>query len=43
MKGLKKENLRDNMSNLELILSMLGEASTTEISKNVDPKGFYRK
>ena len=39
-KGLKKENLRDNMSNLELILTMLGEASTTEISKNVDPKGF---
>lgn len=43
LKGLKKENLRDNISNLELILSMLGEASTTEISKNVDPKGFYRK
>ena len=39
-KGLKKENLRDNMSNLELILTMLGEASTTEISKNVNPKGF---
>lgn len=39
-KGLKKENLRDNMSNLELILTMLGEASTTEISKNVSPKGF---
>lgn len=40
LKGLKKENLRDNMNNLELILSMLGEASTTEISKNVDPEGF---
>ena len=32
-KGLKKENLRDNMSNLELVLNMLAEASTTEISK----------
>jgi hypothetical protein len=39
-KGLKKENLRDNMSNLELILTMLGEASTSEISKNVNPKGL---
>jgi len=39
-KGLKKENLRDNMSNLELILTMLGEASTTEISKNVNPQGL---
>ncbi len=33
LKGLKKENLRDNMSNLELVLNMLAEASTTEISK----------
>ncbi len=40
LKGLKKENLRDNMSNLELVLNMLAEASTTEISKNVNPKGF---
>ncbi|MDO8452446.1 MAG: BRO family protein [bacterium] len=40
MKGLKKENLRDNMSNLELVLNMLAEASTTEISKKVEPKGF---
>lgn len=40
LKGLKKENLRDNMSNLELVLNMLAEASTTEISKNVNPNGF---
>ncbi|MGB5018214.1 MAG: Bro-N domain-containing protein, partial [Candidatus Moraniibacteriota bacterium] len=33
LKGLKKENLRDNMTNLELVLNMLAEASTTEISK----------
>lgn len=39
-KGLKKENLRDNMTNLELILNMLAEASTTEISKKVEPKSF---
>ena len=39
-KDLKKENLRDNMTNLELILSMLAEASTTEISKKVEPKNF---
>jgi hypothetical protein len=39
-KGLKKENLRDNMSNLELVLNMLAEVSTTEISKNVNPDGF---
>jgi hypothetical protein len=35
---LKKENLRDNMTNLELILNMLAEASTTEISKKEKPK-----
>lgn len=40
LKGLKKENLRDNMSNLELVLNMLAEASTTEISKQKNPKGF---
>jgi BRO family, N-terminal domain len=40
LKGLKKENLRDNMSNLELVLNMLAEASTTEISKVKKPKGF---
>ena len=37
-KGLKKENLRDNMSNLELVLNMLAEVSTTEISKQKNPK-----
>jgi hypothetical protein len=36
-KGLKKENLRDNMTNLELILNMLAEASTTEISQKDEP------
>ncbi len=39
-KGLKKENLRDNMSNLELVLNMLAEASTTEISKKKKPEGL---
>lgn len=39
-KNLKKENLRDHMTDLELIFSMLGEASTTEIAKNKDTKGF---
>jgi len=39
-KGLKKENLRDNMTNLELVLNMLAEASTTEISKKQTPKGL---
>ncbi len=39
-KGLKKENLRDNMSNLELVLNMLAEASTAEISKEKIPKGL---
>jgi hypothetical protein len=37
-KGLKKQNLRDNMTNLELVLDMLAEASTTEISKEQKPK-----
>ena len=41
-KGLKRENLRDNMTNLELILNMLAEASTTEISKKVKPKSFKK-
>lgn len=40
LKGLKKENLRDNMTNLEIVLNMLAEASTTEISKKQEPKGF---
>lgn len=39
-KGLKKENLRDNMTNIELVLNMLAEASTTEISKKKKPKGL---
>ena len=39
-KGLKKEGLRDNMTNLKLILNMLAEASTTEISKVENPDGF---
>lgn len=41
-KGLKKENLRDNMSNLELVLNMLAEATTTEISKEKKPKTFSK-
>ena len=39
-KGLKKESLRDNMTNIELALNTLAEASTTELSKNQNPKGF---
>lgn len=39
-KGLKKENLRDNMTNTELILNMLAEASTKEISQAVNPESF---
>ncbi len=39
-KGLKKENLRDNMTNTELILNMLAEASTKDISAAVNPKDF---
>lgn len=39
-KNLKKENLRDNMTNLELVLNMLAEATTTEISKQKQPKTF---
>ena len=40
LKGLKRENLRDHMTDLELLFSMLGEASTTAIVKTKDPKGF---
>jgi hypothetical protein len=40
LKGLKKENLRDNMTNTELILNMLAEASTKDISEAVNPKDF---
>ncbi|MFH1909829.1 MAG: BRO family protein [bacterium] len=39
-KDLKKENLRDNMTNLELVLNMLAETATTEISKKREPKTF---
>lgn len=39
-KGLKKENLRDNMTTLELVLNMLAEATTTEISKHREPEDF---
>ena len=39
LKGLKKENLRDNMTNTELILNALAEVSTTEISKATNPQG----
>jgi predicted transcriptional regulator len=40
IKGLKKENLRDNMTTLELVLNMLAEATTTEISKQRQPATF---
>jgi hypothetical protein len=40
LKGLGRENLRDHMNDLELIFSMLGEAATTEIARNVDAQGF---
>ncbi|MBI3290380.1 hypothetical protein HYZ78_03215 [Candidatus Microgenomates bacterium] len=40
LKDLKKENLRDNMTNLELVLNMLAKASTTEISNKVEPRSF---
>ena len=40
LKGLKKENLRDNMTNIELALNILAEASTSEISKQKNPSGF---
>ena len=40
LKGLTKENLRDNMSTLELVLNMLAEATTTELSKTTNPKTF---
>ena len=40
LKGLHKENLRDNMTNVELLLNSLAEVSATEISKNENPKGY---
>ncbi len=42
LKDLKKENLRDHMSNLELVLNMLAEATTKEISKEKKPEGFQQ-
>ena len=43
LKGLKKENLRDNMANLEIALNTLAEASATELSKQRNPKGFRQQ
>ena len=40
LKGLERENLRDHMTDLELIFSMLGEAATTEITRKQDAQGF---
>jgi hypothetical protein len=40
LKSLKKENLRDHMTNMELVLNMLAEATTTEISRQKQPEGF---
>ena len=42
-KGLKKESLRDNMTNMEIALNMLAEASVTELSKQRDPQGFNQQ
>ena len=42
-KGLKKESLRDNMTNMEIALNMLADASVTELSKQRDPKGFSQQ
>jgi hypothetical protein len=42
LKGLDRENLRDHMTDLELIFSMLGEAATTEITRNRDAQGFNK-
>ena len=42
-KGLKKENLRDNMTNLEMAFNILAEASATELSKQRDPRGFRQQ
>jgi DNA-damage-inducible protein D len=40
LKGVQRENLRDHMTDLELIFTMLGEASTTEITREHDAQGF---
>jgi len=42
-KGLKKENLRDNMTNLEMAFNILAEASATELSKQREPNGFHEQ
>lgn len=42
-KGLKKENLRDNMTNLEMAFNILAEASATELSKQCEPNGFHEQ
>ena len=42
-KGLKKENLRDNLTNLEIAFNILAEASATELSKQRDPHGFHQQ
>jgi DNA-damage-inducible protein D len=42
LKGIRRENLRDHMNDLELIFSMLGEAATTEITRNKDARGFVQ-
>lgn len=42
LKGLKKENLRDNMTSVELALNTLAEASTAELSKQKNPKGYFQ-
>lgn len=42
LKGLKKENLRDNMSAMEIVLNMLAEATTTELSKAHQPEDFLK-
>ena len=42
LKGLECENLRDHMTDLELIFTMLGEAATTEIARNTDAQGFVK-
>ena len=40
LKGLKKENLRDNMTTLEIVLNILAEATTTELTKTTNPQGL---
>ncbi len=42
VKGLVRENLRDHMDDIEIILTMLGEATTTKFTRDRDTKGFHR-